>query len=293
MRKFLNNATLLFLLIALPSAFAACENGGRAAGSGGDGSTEATERTAAVESGETGESDETDTSGESGAGPSSPDAPDTSALPTDEPGASTVPSSDAPGASAAPSSDAPETSPSLSDVPDAPRVRGEVVVSFDYARQSGHASNQFAVWIEDENGKFIKTLYATRFTAAGGYEIRPDSIPARVESAGLSSLSDARADAVSGATPQPGRLEYVWDLTDENGGAPESARYLFFVEGSLRWKNRVLYTGEIDLKVGGVIEPQAEFYYAASDGQPALTDASPERGMISAVKAEVNLEDRG
>jgi hypothetical protein len=270
MRKFLNIVTLLFLPIALPAAFAACEDGGRAAGSGGDGSTNETERTAAVESSE---SDETDTSSESGAGPSSPDTPDTSA---------------------APSSDAPDTSPPLSDVPDAPRVRGEVVVSFDYARQSGHASNQFAVWIEDENGKFIKTLYATRFTAAGGYEIRPDSIPAWVERSGLASLSDARADAVSGATPQPGRLEYVWDLTDENGGAPDAAHYLFFVEGSLRWKNRVLYSGEIDLDSGdSVIEPQAEFYYAASDGQPALTDASPERGMISAVKAEVNLEDMG
>jgi hypothetical protein len=272
MRNFLNNATLLFLLIALPAAFAACEDGGRTAGAGGDGQTEATERTAAVES------------GESDADPASSDAPDISvSLPADEPGAST-----------APSSDAPETSPPLSDVPDAPRVRGEVVVSFDYARQSGHASNQFAVWIEDENGKFIKTLYATRFTAAGGYEIRPDSIPVWVERSGLASLSDARADAVSGATPQSGRLEYVWDLTDENGAAPDVAHYLFFVEGSLRWKNRVLYSGEIDLDSGdSVVEPQAEFYYAASDGQPALTDASPEHNMISAVKAEVNFEDMG
>jgi hypothetical protein len=175
----------------------------------------------------------------------------------------------------------------------APDIMGEVIISFDYTRQSGHASNQFAVWIEDENGRLIKTLYATRFTVGGGYKLRPDSIPAWAERSGLASLSDAQADAISGATPQTGRLAYVWDLTGEDGGAVSAAvHYKFFVEGSLRWKNRVLYSGDIGLSGGdGVAEAQAEYFYEASEGQPALTDASPEHDMIGAVKAEITLAE--
>ena len=47
---------------------------------------------------------------------------------------------------------------------------GRMTISFDYAKQSGYAANQFAVWVEDANGALIKTLYATRFTVKGGYQ---------------------------------------------------------------------------------------------------------------------------
>lgn len=47
---------------------------------------------------------------------------------------------------------------------------GTLTVTFDFEKQSGYASNQFAVWIEDVDGNLINTLYATRFTATGGYK---------------------------------------------------------------------------------------------------------------------------
>jgi len=49
------------------------------------------------------------------------------------------------------------------DAPARSRGRGwDVEVSFTFARQSGAASNQFAVWVEDAQGRYVRTLYATR-----------------------------------------------------------------------------------------------------------------------------------
>ncbi|MDR1136544.1 MAG: DUF2271 domain-containing protein [Clostridiales Family XIII bacterium] len=172
---------------------------------------------------------------------------------------------------------------------------GRIIISFDYVKQSGHASNQFAVWIEDENGNHIKTLYATNFTAQGGYANRPDSIPTWVEKSGLASMSKEQADAISGATPQTGRLYYTWDLTDENGAAVDAdMQYKFFAEGSLRWKNRVLYSGVIDLgNMPAGLDPVVEYHYEASEEQPALNSRSKEHDMISGLVAEFYFDSAG
>lgn len=159
-----------------------------------------------------------------------------------------------------------------------------VIVSFDYEKQSGYASNQFAVWVEDGDGALVKTLYATRFTASGGYKNRPDAIPAWVERSQIASMSKSGADAVAGATPKAGALAYTWDLTDEQGTAVAPGDYTVFVEGSLRWKNRVLYRGTI--AVGGdpaAVQADAEYFYEESEDQPALTEVSKENSMIGAV----------
>jgi hypothetical protein len=177
--------------------------------------------------------------------------------------------------------------PPFADIPSAQSAAsGEVTITFDYQKQSGHASNQFAVWIEDADGGYVKTLYATRFTADGGYKNRPDSIPAWVEKSGLAELSGAQVDAITGATPKSGALSYTWDLTDVDGAPVPAGTYQFFVEGSLRWKNRVLYTGAFEIGGGATTaETEARFIYEASPDQPALTDDAPEHGMIGAVTA--------
>jgi len=149
---------------------------------------------------------------------------------------------------------------------------GTLTVTFDFERQSGHASNQFAVWIEDTDGNLVKTLYATKFTAKGGYKNRPDSLAAWVARArGVTDF-----DAVAGATPKSGPLAYVWDLTGEDGGAAPAGTYRFFVEGTLRWKDYVLYTGEIGVGGAG----------AMTMGVRSSFSESPESGMIANVRAE-------
>ena len=160
-----------------------------------------------------------------------------------------------------------------------------VAITFDFNKQSGYASNQFAVWIEDANGQLVKTLFVTKFTASGGYEKRPDAIPVWVERSGVA--QDSAQDATSGATPKSGSLRYVWDLTDENGARVANGTYTFYVEGTLRWKNHVLFSGDIDLNGEAVsAEAAAQYTYLASEEQAALTDESNEHAMIQDVTAE-------
>jgi rhodanese-related sulfurtransferase len=167
-------------------------------------------------------------------------------------------------------------------------VQGKVIIRFDYEKQQGYASNQFAVWIADIDGNLVKTLCATRYTAQGGYKARPESIPSWVQASGLSSLYKDQVDAVSEATPKSGRLAYSWDLTLDDGRAVSEAEgFKYFVEGSLRWKNRALYSAEIDLSDGAAFFPAVqEYHFEESDDQQALTEDSPESGMILNVEAE-------
>ena len=159
-----------------------------------------------------------------------------------------------------------------------------VAVTLDYQKQSGYASNQFAVWIEDADGKLAKTLFVTQFAAKGGYEKRPDAIPVWVKQSGLA--QGTAQDAVSGATPKSGSLRYVWDLTDQSGARVPDGSYTYYVEGTLRWKNHVLFSGEITLNGEAVTSTATGTYtYAASDEQAALTDAAPEHSMIQNVVA--------
>ena len=56
---------------------------------------------------------------------------------------------------------APSSDPQAHNETTAPiSISGEVIISLDYERQSGSASNQFAIWIEDMDGNYINTVYA-------------------------------------------------------------------------------------------------------------------------------------
>lgn len=163
---------------------------------------------------------------------------------------------------------------------------GELIVTFDYKKQSGYASNQFAVWIEDSDGNFVRTLYATRYTAKGGYKNRPDSIPTWVAKSELAGMPKAEVDAITGATPKTSTLSYIWDLTDSDGKMISPGEYRFFIEGSLRWKNHVLYSGIVNIgDVSVSAQVDAQFFFETSGDQPALSDDSSETAMISAVTA--------
>jgi len=151
----------------------------------------------------------------------------------------------------------------------------KVEIMFVYQRQKGKASNQFAVWIEDAAGKFIKTLYATRFTARGGWKRRPDSLPLWVKAQFFQYATDD-VDAFTGATPLGGNLTYVWDCKNDRGMAVPPGDYRYLVEANLRWDNRVLYRGTIQI---GDATHQSQATSAFSGGN------APEREMITHVTA--------
>lgn len=122
----------------------------------------------------------------------------------------------------------------------------KIEIAFDYTRMSTHASNQIAVWVEDESGQLIKTIYVSDFTAARrGYENREDALNHWVMAADPAAMSDDEVDAISSATPQTGNIRFEWDLTDEAGNRVPDGRYFIKAEGALYWSSNVLYTGEI------------------------------------------------
>ena len=164
-------------------------------------------------------------------------------------------------------------------------VFGEVYVAFDFTRQPGSASNQYAVWIEDMDGLLIKTLTASRWTARGGYASRPDSLALWVDRSGLADMAPSEVDAVSGATPQSGLQSYRWDLTDSDGIPVSPGEYRVFIEGTLRWKNFVLFSEVVAIGSEPFLYIQAdpEFHYESSGNYDALTAESPENEMISGV----------
>ena len=99
-------------------------------------------------------------------------------------------------------------------------------VSFDYQRQAGPGSNQYAVWIENEKGDVVKTLFVTSYTTKGrtrpgeepmrGYVKRPACVPTWVKASKAAEQTDQQLDAFTGATPQTdGTQTFTWDFTDQ------------------------------------------------------------------------------
>ena len=132
-------------------------------------------------------------------------------------------------------------------------------VSFNYQRQAGPGSNQYAVWIENEKGGFVKTLFVTSYTAKGrsrgaepakrGYIVRPACVPVWVKDSKAEEKTDMQLDAVTGATPQAGGVQtFTWDFTDEQGKAVPQGIYKVKVEATLIFDSDIVYTGTFSTK---------------------------------------------
>ena len=151
-------------------------------------------------------------------------------------------------------------------------------ITLAFTRQGGTASNQFVVWIEDAQGNYIKTLYATRWAATGGWKKRPAAIPVWVSKSSLSDMTKNQIDAFSGATPRTGTCTYTWDGTDSRGAAVPDGEYAVVLEGNLRWENRVMCRAPILLGQGPAT-PNVSIAYTG--------DNAAERAMIADVKVQV------
>ena len=132
-------------------------------------------------------------------------------------------------------------------------------VSFNYQRQAGPGSNQYAVWIENEKGEFVKTLFVTSYTTKGrarggeqakrGYIVRPACVPTWVKASNAEGKTDLQLDAVTGATPQSsGKQTFTWDFTDEQGKTVPKGTYKLKVEATLIFDSDIIYTGTFSTK---------------------------------------------
>jgi len=132
-------------------------------------------------------------------------------------------------------------------------------VSFDYQKQAGPGSNQYAVWIENEKGDVVKTLFVTSYTTKGrarggepakrGYIVRPACVPTWVKTVKADDQSDQQLDAVTGATPQAGGMQtFTWDFTDQQGKAVPQGNYTIKVEATLYFDSDIIYSGTFSTK---------------------------------------------
>ena len=132
-------------------------------------------------------------------------------------------------------------------------------VSFNYQKQAGPGSNQYAVWIENEKGEVVKTLFVTSYTTKGrvrgneqpmrGYVKRPNCVPTWVKTVKADDLSDLQLDAVTGATPQVNGMQtFTWDFTDQQGKKVKNGKYCVKVEATLYQASSIVYTGTFSSK---------------------------------------------
>ena len=147
----------------------------------------------------------------------------------------------------------------LISLPMAAQKASSVELSFNYEKQGGAGSNQWAVWIENSKGEVVRTLYVSSFTTKGrgsangqrrrGYTFRPTCVPTWVKNAKAEEMTDEQIDAITGATPSAsGKQTYTWDFKDAQGKDVPAGEYKICLEATLYFESIILYSGTFSTK---------------------------------------------
>ncbi|MBT4482632.1 MAG: DUF2271 domain-containing protein [Candidatus Latescibacteria bacterium] len=155
---------------------------------------------------------------------------------------------------------------------------GKVTINYTLSRISGMGSNQYAIWIEDETGSYVRTLFVTDYMAQRqGWKVRQQSLINWVREANLNDMPQQDIDAMSSATPQAGTQTVGGDLTDAAGKTVKAGVYMYRIEACLLMENNVLWSG--DIHVGGArqtSQPKVSYYpkTAKNLGKTLISDIS-------------------
>jgi len=160
---------------------------------------------------------------------------------------------------------------------------GKVDITFNYVKQQGMGSNQFAVWIEDAKGNYIKALGVTKFVATKGYKTREMALLNWVKKAKRSEMNSKEVEAITKATPNTGEQTYVWDCTDANGKAVVEGEYRYVVEACRYMENYDLFSGKVIVSKVPVTT-KAEF--------KTVGDTEKNKAMITDVTAKFVPTDK-
>lgn len=125
----------------------------------------------------------------------------------------------------------------------------KVTVTYQWVRIPGPGSNQVAIWVEDVRGSYVRTLFATRYTAQGGYVRRPVSLSEWVQKSDWKNAPKEEVDAVSGSTPAAGLQTVTWDGRDRTGKVMPAGTYVIRMEANILNEKKMFFRGEIS--VGG------------------------------------------
>ena len=120
---------------------------------------------------------------------------------------------------------------------DAPIVSVDFVLGFQ-----DEVPPQTAIWIENEAGDFVRTIYVSGFAGhAGSTQI---ALP------GWSASSSYATDATTGASIDVGHYTYVWDLRDSSTQEVSGRKYVVKVEVSY-WPSYQYQLVSAPIEVGG------------------------------------------
>jgi hypothetical protein len=171
----------------------------------------------------------------------------------------------------------------------------QVIITYDWSRIPTHGSNQIAIWVEDLSGKYVRTLFATKFTAKGGYLKRPLALGEWAAKFDLPNASAGKVDAITGATPQTGKQTVSWDCTDEKGENVPDGIYIIRMEANIQDAKKMYFRGEIGVG-GNDQQVSGEITYSTSelaDGNILFKDVSIEyrsSGKIPQSRVLCNLD---
>ncbi len=114
---------------------------------------------------------------------------------------------------------------------------------------------QTVIWLDDENGDFVQSLFVSDWLARGGYNSRY-VCPTWNSKANWTDGDTEDIDAVTGATPDWGVYsDYSFDVSDR-GIAPGD--YKLSIETHLTDEYNILYTGDVELNgENNSTEPEA------------------------------------
>ncbi len=120
-------------------------------------------------------------------------------------------------------------------------AKGEKVIVTFHMGFKDELQPQTAVWVEDLNGNFVKTLYVSGFS---GYAKEK-----QVDLPNWGQNSDFETDGTTAASIDWGKHTYVWDLTGHDGKKVKKGTYKIKVE--IAWWPSMKYgLAEADIEVG-------------------------------------------
>jgi hypothetical protein len=144
----------------------------------------------------------------------------------------------------------------LSSAPGAP-VAGTLEISY-LVSSTVEGSRFTAVWLENEDGELVKTLFVSSELAQGAFTVEGDICPDWIKKSHWEKASQAEVDAVSGPTPVVGSGSFSFDLK-KLGILP--GVYYFLMQVHSHDSYNILFKGRI--RAGQEpAETKAEVFYS-------------------------------
>lgn len=125
-----------------------------------------------------------------------------------------------------------------------------LTITYSWTKIKSFGSNQLAVWIEDEAGNHVATLFATKYTAQGGYKKRPVSLSEWTNKFDIKNSSKEEIDAITGATPGTGVQTLIWNGKDKKGKIVAGGTYVVRMEANIKNEDKQFCKAKIKIGNG-------------------------------------------